>query len=614
MTAARPDPRSILVWLISSLCFGLLLNLPRTIRADEMDRSPIALAVARDGSRLLTANQTSGTVSLIDPVALRVLREVKTGDRPSGVAIAPDGQRGLVAHWYGSDVAILDLTEDRLTVIIRVEVGPEPRGVVIVGTGDMAIGYVALGASNEVVRINLASRAVTGRLAVGREPRGLALTPDGTKLIVANARSKSLSIINLDLFVVEATLPIQEDNLRQVAVSPDGKYAYVAAMLNRGLATTLNNIDLGWVLGERIVRVPLDGSEKSEGLSLDPLGDAAGDAHGIAVGRGGSLLAVACGGTHEVMLLDQAEKDLPWKGGVGRDVMAADLVKDKSRFRRVKLGGRPTELAFAPDGSTLYVANYLSNAIEVIDTTKAERIGSIDLGGPSEPSLARRGEALFHDANRSANHWYSCNTCHSDGHTNGLNFDTRNDGWQDLSANHRFSRKKVPTLRRVATTPPWTWHGWQTSLDDAIVESFTKSMQGARPTPDEVQAVSAFLQTLDFPPNPHRGVDDQLSPAATRGEVVFKASQTGCLSCHGGPEFTDGKLHDVGLLERRDVYRSHNPPSLRGVYDKDPYLHDGRAATLREVLTGEHGPESLVGGEPLSPTDVDDLIAYLKAL
>ena len=612
MTSSRPGPRFVLVWLIALIGLGVALGTPELVQADEVDRSPVALAVARDGSRLLTANQTSGTVSLVDPVARRLIRETKTGDRPSGVAISPDGKLGLVAHWYGSDVAILDLADDRLTIEARVEVGPEPRGVVIANDG--ATGYVALGASNEVVRVDLTSRIVTGRVTVGREPRGLALTPDGAKLIVGNARSESLSVVKLAQFTVEATLPIYEDNLRQVAVSPDGKYAYVAAMLNRGLATTLNNIDLGWVLGERIVRVPLDGSDDSEGLSLDPLGDAAGDAHGMAVGRGGSLLAVACGGTHEVMLFDQGDKKLPWKGGVGRDVMAIDLVKDKNRFRRVKLGGRPTELAFAPDGTTLYVANYLNNAVEVVDTDQAGQVGSIDLGGPSEPSPARRGEALFHDANRSANHWYSCNTCHSDGHTNGLNFDTRNDGWQDLSSNHLHSRKKVPTLRRVAATPPWTWHGWQTSLDDAIIESFTKSMQGARPTPVEVAAVSAYLRTLDIPPNPYRNADGSLSPAATRGKVVFEASRNGCVSCHGGPEFTDGKLHDVGLLERRDVYRSHNPPSLRGVYDKDPYFHDGRASTLRDVLTGEHGPESLVGGEPLSPTDLNDLIAYLKAL
>src|SRR5205823_1200316 len=116
-------------------------------------------------------------------------------------------------------------------------------------------------------------------------------------------------------------------------------------------------------------------------------------------------------------------------------------------------------------------------------------VRSISLGGPQEISMARRGEILFHDATRSFNQWYSCNTCHSDGHTNGLDFDTMNDGWHDFSVAHLRSRKKVPTLRRVAHTGPWTWHGWQKSLDDATVESFTKSMQGPRPAPEDVRAL-----------------------------------------------------------------------------------------------------------------------------
>ena len=604
----RPGPIGRLALSLACVVGGWAT--PRVL-AGEVDRSPIALAVSGDGTRLLVANQTAGTIALVDPASRRVIREVATGDRPSGVAISPDGRVGLVAHWFGYDVAVLDLADDRLAILGRVEVGPEPRGVAIAADGN---GYVAVGASNEVVRVDLAARAVTGRVAVGREPRGLALTPDRARLVVGNSRSKSLSVVDLAQFTVLSTLSVAEDNLRQVAVSPDGKTAYVAAMLNRGMATTLNNIDLGWVLGQRIVRVPLDGSEPSESLSLDPLGDAAGDAHGMAVGRGGGLLAVANGGTHDVMIFDQSRRGLPWKGGVGRDLMAAELLKDRSRHRRVELGGRPTELAFAPDGTTLYVANYLGNAVDIVDAEAGTRVGSIGLGGPAEPSLARRGEALFLDADRSANHWYSCNTCHSDGHTNGLNFDTRNDGWQDLSTAHLKSRKKVPTLRRVVNTGPWTWHGWQSSVDDAIIESFTKSMQGTRPKADEVEAVAAYLATLDFPRNPHRDADGKLSAAAARGEAIFRAGKNGCASCHGGPEFSDGKLHDVGLLERGDVYRSHNPPSLRGVYDKDPYLHDGRSPTLRDVLTGPHGPESLVGGEPLTPTELDDLIAYLKSL
>ncbi len=578
----------------------------------EPDRSPIALARSTDGSRLLVANQTSGSVSLVDPAAGRVIREATTGDRPSGVAISKDGRVGVVAHWYGYDLAVLDLAGDRLAVEGRIAVGPEPRGVAI--AGDNRTAYVAVGAANEVVRVDLIDHKVTGRIAVGREPRAVALTPDGSRLVVANNRSRSVSVIALPGFEVERTLTHEGDNLRQLAIDGTGKYAYVAAMGNRGFATSPTNIDLGWVLGQRVVRLALDGSEAAEVLSLDPKGDAAGDAHGLAIDPTANLLAVACGGTHEVLLIREGKKPLPWREGVGRDLMAAELVGDRARFRRIAVGGRPTELAMSPDGASIYVANYLENAIQVIDVASSTLARSIPLGGPAEPSLARRGEVLFHDAKRSSNNWYSCNTCHSDGHTNGLDFDTSNDGWQDLSSTHLRSRKKVPTLRRVAETAPWTWHGWQKSLDDSIVESFTKSMQGKRPSKDEVQALNAYLGTLDFPPNPHREADGSLSASAVRGEALFRSGKSGCASCHGGPEFTDGKVHQVGLNERGDVYKGHNPPSLRGVYDKDPYLHDGRSKTLRDAITGVHSPESLVGGDSLTEAEVDDLVAYLKSL
>ena len=385
-------------------------------------------------------------------------------------------------------------------------------------------------------------------------------------------------------------------------------------MRNRGFATTRNNIDLGWVLGQRLTRVPLDGSVSYATLSLDTQGQAVGDAHGVAVSHDNKYVAVSCGGTHEVMIFRTDLKRLPWRSNGSRDLIAAELLKKDGRHRRVKLGGRPTELAFAPDGKSLYVANYLADAIQVVDAEAAELVKTIPLGGPKNVSLVRRGEILFHDADRSHNEWYSCNTCHSDGHTNGLDFDTLNDGRQDLSTAHLRSRKKVPSLRRVTRTQPWTWHGWQTSLEDSTVESFTKSMQGTRPKADEVAALVAYLGTLDYPRNPFRTKDGGLTPAAERGQKVFRSAKAACNTCHGGPEFTDGKIHEVGLEERDDAYRGYNPPSLRGVYDKDPYLHDGRAKSLRDALSGPHSAESVTGLGELTTQELDDLIAYLKSL
>jgi YVTN family beta-propeller protein len=582
------------------------------IHGEEPHRSPIALAVSSDGTRLLTANQTAGSVSLVDPAAGTVLHEIQTGEKPAGVALAKDGRRGVVTHWYGYDLAILDVGPDKLEVVGRVEVGPEPRGVAITPDGKTA--YVAVGVSNEVARVDLDDRKVTGRLTVGREPRGIALAPDGSRLLVGNARSGDVSVISTADWKVERTMETGGVNLRQVAIDPEGRYGFAAHMKNRGFATTRGNIDLGWVLGQRLTRVPLDGSDLYGSIAFDVQGKAMADAHGTGISPDGRLLAVGCGGTHEVLFFRTDLKPLPWRRGASRDLIASELLQIPDRFRRVALGGRPTEVAFAPDGKTLYVANYLADAVQVVDAESGTLARTIALGAPSELSLARKGEILFHDATRSFNQWYSCNTCHSDGHTNGLDFDTMNDGWQDLSQTHLMSRKKVPTLRGVTKTGPWTWHGWQTSLESSVVESFTKSMQGPKPNPEDVEAMVAYLGTLEFPRNPYREPDGSLTPAARRGEAVFRSSKAACDTCHGGPEFTDGKVHSVGLEEPRDVYKGYNPPSLRGLYDKDPYLHDGRSANLRDALTEPHDPDLVTGLGALSENELDDLIAYLKSL
>ncbi len=84
-------------------------------------------------------------------------------------------------------------------------------------------------------------------------------------------------------------------------------------MKNRGFATTKNNIDKGWVLGQRLTRVTLEGDEPSPfaTLSLDRQGVAAGDAHGVAVSRDGKFMAVGLGGSHEVMLFRTGSATAP---------------------------------------------------------------------------------------------------------------------------------------------------------------------------------------------------------------------------------------------------------------------------------------------------------------
>jgi cytochrome c peroxidase len=93
--------------------------------------------------------------------------------------------------------------------------------------------------------------------------------------------------------------------------------------------------------------------------------------------------------------------------------------------------------------------------------------------------------------------------------------------------------------------------------------------------------------------------------------VLFR--RLGCGFCHGGIDTTDsagGKLHDVGTLAASSGYRHGGPldgldtPTLNGVWQTAPYLHDGSAATLGEVLTSRntrelHGATSVANAAQL---------------
>jgi cytochrome c peroxidase len=139
-------------------------------------------------------------------------------------------------------------------------------------------------------------------------------------------------------------------------------------------------------------------------------------------------------------------------------------------------------------------------------------------------------------------------------------------------------------------------------------------MLGKPISAEETTAMLSFLQELEPPPNPFRDRDGLLTEAAQRGKVIFESAQAGCATCHSGPHFTDGKIHDVGLGSDDDVYQGFNTPSLRGVHRKVRLLHNGRGKSLEQILTNQHAAEKVAGEGSLSDSQLQDLIAYLKSL
>jgi len=572
-----------------SLWFVLLATAPQ----GEPDRSPNDLEVSFDGRWAITANRTSDSVSLVDLQEGKVVAETRVGQKPFAVSLR--GAAAVVTNWLSDSVSVLEVTPPRLAVAATIPVGDEPRGVAL--SPDGARAFVALAGEDAVVAVDLREKKVVGRVAVGDEPWFVALTPDGKRLAVGNSISGDVSVVDAAEMKLLYAVPVEGRSLRQIAVSPDGAWAYVPHITDRGFPTTLGNIERGMVIDNRVARVPLTGAGPRTGLALDQKDLGAPDPEAVAVSPDGERLVVVAGGFRTLFLL---RFPLPFIESPG-EFLEPKLHKDKERYKRVYgLKGRPVAVRFLPDGKTMVVANYLLNELQIVDWDKADVVRSIPLGGPAQPSLARRGEAIFYDGNRSWHAWFSCHTCHTDGHTNGGVYDTFNDG-------KAGNPKKVLSLRGVTRTAPWTWHGHQKDLGQSVLGSFNRTMSASTATPEEIRAVLAFLGTLDYaPPAGER------TEAAIRGEAVFKAKA--CDGCHAPPDYTSNEPYLVGLESPDDAFKGFNPPSVRGVTTRGPFLHDARAKTLEEVFQKHHRPSKLNGKPDLTPEELADLLAFLKSL
>ncbi len=70
------------------------------------------------------------TVVHIDTRIDRILRTVKVGARPGGLAVSPDGRRLFTANGPSNDVSVIDADSFRVIATIRVGTGPSSVTVV----------------------------------------------------------------------------------------------------------------------------------------------------------------------------------------------------------------------------------------------------------------------------------------------------------------------------------------------------------------------------------------------------------------------------------------------------------------------------------------------------
>ena len=262
----------------------------------------------------------------------------------------------------------------------------------------------------------------------------------------------------------------------------------------------------------------------------------------------------------------------------------------------------PRAIVTTPDGFA--VTCYFSETLHLVasgpDLTATVR--DIKLAPGKSETSEQTGERMFYDATRCFQSWQSCATCHPQSRTDALNWDLLNDGIGNP--------KQTKSMLLATRTPPVMISGIRPDAETAIRAGMRYIQFVVHPETD-VLAIKEYFRSLRPVPSPAL-VNGKLSAAARRGREVF--IQADCAKCHNGPYFTDGRLHMVGTDAGRDAGKAWDTPTLREVWRTAPYLYDGRAATLEDVL-GPFNPGDKHGKtSTLTRAQKSDLVEYVRSL
>ncbi len=344
--------------------------------------------------------------------------------------------------------------------------------------------------------------------------------------------------------------------------------------------------------------------------------------HGIAFTSDGNYALVVDTNSDDVLVMDA-------RGHV------------ESSLLRPLPGKMPEGIALSPDGTRAYLDERNSNDVAVIKVDRSGGAPVLSLTGnpiprsSSDPMPAqlRLGQHLFHSADSSEypitkDHWVACSSCHLEGRSDAVTWlfaqgprDTPSNAGGVLHTGFLFrtaDRSKVQDYWHTINIEQGGAFDPTDAEDAALLDAITAYVNLAIPYP--------------IPPTTNPTL-------VAQGQAIFNNPVVGCAGCHSGPAFTDSgegnptldlagpiMLHDVGTcvtsgypdVAHQDV-EGHpraaclfDTPTLRGIADSAPYLHDGSAATLLDVLEKTRGKMGDISS--LSSSDEQALVEYLRSL
>lgn len=574
--------------------------------------SPLSVVAAPDGKKIYVACATARQVVVFDAVTRKVTRNMAVPAPPTGLALSPDGaQLYVTCAAPAGTVALLDAEGGKLAGTLRAGYGVTGP----VASPDGTRLYVCDRFNNGVSAIDLTTRKIIYRAPVIREPFAAAITPDGKLLFVANhlpngpadgdfvAAKVSLLDTATGKVLKNIALPNGSSSLAGVAISPDGKFACVTHILGR-INLPPTQLERGWMNTNALSLIDVPQRKLLNTVLLDGVDNGAGNPWAVSWTKDGKYIAVTHAGTHELSLLDAPALIAK----INQSPSPAEIPNDLSFLlgirQRIKLDGSgPRGLALA--GNTAYVSNYFSDSLSVVDLTMpVPAPATIALGPSREISQVRRGEMLFHDATMAFQNWQSCSSCHPDARSDGMHWDLLNDGIGNP--------KNTKSMLYAHRTPPAMSQGVRETAEMAVRAGIEHILFAVRPESD-AGAIDEYLKSLRPVPSPFL-VDGKLSPAAQRGRKLFFDKTVGCATCHSGELYTSMKSYDAGTQGPNDRNADFDTPTLIENWRTAPYLHDGRSATMLDVLKKDNPRDKHGKTSHLTERQLADLAEFVLSL
>lgn len=572
--------------------------------------APVEVLFSSKESSLLVVSEEPARIIRVNPADQSVQNIVELSRTPTGAVLAKNsGMLYVTLGGPDGQIAVVDMSAGNRIVRHISTDGHTPIAPVL--SPDEQVLYVCNRYHHEVIAIDLKKNRIAKRYKVLREPSTLALTSDGNHLIVgnflpngpSNAKrvNSEVSMIDLRQDIVEnIALPNGSNAVGGIALSPDGKYAYLTHVMGRFQVPT-THVERGWINTNALSIIHLEKKELYACVLLDDVELGFSNPWAVNISPDGKMLLVSSFGGNELSVIDRSELH---KNIESSDVafLQSDLaLMHRINRQRIKLPGYGPS-SILTDGKQIYISEYFSGTLTTLslDNILSAEPMHIALADRDEQwDEVRYGRMLFNSSDLCFQKWQSCASCHPNERIDGLNWDNLNDGVGNP--------KNTRSLLLAHEISPVMALGVRESAEYAV-RAGLRFIQFVEAEEEKAVALDTYIKAMRPEPSPYL-VKNKLSKSALRGQKLFE--REGCNDCHPAPLYTDMKGYVVPYVgSQRDKGKEFNTPRLVEVWRTAPYMHDGSLNTMEEVVR-LHNPYSKT---KLSDAEIADLAEYVLSL